>query len=72
MGACSGFQGATSLSSEKVNSVIIHLLKVTAIRRIPIQIKTDNAPAYVASKMKQLFTYYSIKNVISIPHNPTS
>jgi hypothetical protein len=30
---------------------------------MPIQIKTDNAPAYVSSKMKQFFTYYNIKHI---------
>ena len=51
----SGFQRATALRSEKVDSVIRHLLEVLAIMGIPVQIKTDNAPAYVSSKMKQLF-----------------
>jgi hypothetical protein len=29
---------------------------------IPIQIKTDNGPANVSSKMKQYFAYYNIKH----------
>ena len=48
----SGFQWATALSSEKTDSVITHLLEVMAIMGIPVQIKTDNAPAYVSKKMK--------------------
>ena len=48
----SGFQWATALSSEKADSVIIPLLEVMAIMGIPVQIKTDNAPAYVSSEMK--------------------
>ncbi|KAL6080855.1 hypothetical protein STEG23_037101 [Scotinomys teguina] len=48
----SGFQWATALSSEKADSVIMHLLEVMAIMGIPAQIKTDNAPAYVYGKMK--------------------
>ncbi|KAL6088337.1 hypothetical protein STEG23_010771, partial [Scotinomys teguina] len=44
----SGFQWATALSSEKADSVIMHLLEVMAIMGIPAQIKTDNAPAYVS------------------------
>ena len=46
----SGFQCATALSSEKADSVIMHLVEVMAIMGIPLQIKTDNAPAYVSSK----------------------
>ena len=47
----------------------MHSLEVMAIMRLPIQIKTDNAPAYVSNKMKQCFTYYDIKHVTGIPHN---
>ena len=46
------FQWVTVLSSEKADSVIIHLLKVMAIMGIPAQIKTGNVPADVSSKMK--------------------
>ena len=38
---------------------------------ISVQIKTDNAPAYLSSKMKQLFAYYNIKHITGTPHNPT-
>ena len=41
------------------------------IMGIPVQIKTDSAPAYVSNKMKQFFAYYNIKHVTGIPHNPT-
>ncbi|KAL6070467.1 hypothetical protein STEG23_006054, partial [Scotinomys teguina] len=67
----SGFQWATPMSSEKADSVIIHLLEVMAIMGIPVQIKTDNAPAYVSNKMRQFFAYYNIRHVTGIPHNPT-
>ena len=40
-----------------------------AIMGIPVQIKTNNAPGYVASKMKQFFAYYNIKHITGIPHN---
>ena len=43
-----------------------------AIVGIPAQIKTDNAPAYVSKKMKQVFfAYYNIKHITGIPYNPT-
>ncbi|MBV2133725.1 DDE-type integrase/transposase/recombinase [Pseudomonas sp. MAP12] len=67
----SGFQWATALNSEKADSVITHLLEVMAVMGIPAQIKTDNAPAYVSTKLEQFFKYYNIKHVTGIPHNPT-
>lgn len=67
----SGFQWATALASEKADSVITHLLEVMAIMGIPIQIKTDNGPAYISNKIKRFFEYYNIKHVTGIPHNPT-
>jgi hypothetical protein len=33
---------------------------------IPAQIKTDNALAYVSSKMKQFFAYYNVKHITGI------
>jgi hypothetical protein len=61
------------LISEKVDSVIIYLLEVMAIVGIPEQIKTDNIPAHVSNKMKQVFVYYNInhRHIIGILHNPT-
>ena len=51
----SGFQWATALSSEKANSVIMHLLEVIAIIGIPAQIKADKGPAHVSKKMNRFF-----------------
>ena len=67
----SGFQWATALASEKADSVITHLLEVMAIMGIPMQIKTDNNPAYISDKMKQFFAYYNIKHAIGISHSAT-
>lgn len=68
--AYSGFQWASALSSEKDDSVITHLLETIAIMGILIQIKTDNVPVYVSSKMKkQFFAHYSIKHITGIPYN---
>jgi hypothetical protein len=51
----------------------MYLLEAMAIMGIPIQIKTDKAPAYISNKMKQVFffAYYNIKDITSIPYNPT-
>ena len=48
-----GFKWTTALSSEKPDSVITHLLEVMAIKGIPVQIKTDNSPAYVSLKLNR-------------------
>lgn len=44
----SGFQWATSLSSKKADPVIAHLLEGMVIMGAPVQIKTDNALAYLS------------------------
>lgn len=38
---------------------------------IPMQIKSDNALAYVSTKMKQFYCMLHIKHIIWILHNPT-
>ena len=66
----SEFQWATALVPEKTDSVITHLLEVMAIMGVPIQIKTDNGPAYISNKMKQFLNI--IKHIhTGISHNPT-
>jgi hypothetical protein len=44
---------ASAISSEKAESVIMHLVDVTVSMWLPIQIRTDNALAFVSSKMEQ-------------------
>lgn len=65
----SGIQWATSFSSKKVDSVMTHLLEVMVITEIPVQIKTDNVPTSVSSKMEQFFAD-NVKHMTSILHNP--
>ena len=33
------------------------------------QIKTDNVPAYVSTKMKAFYACYNIKNIIGLPQS---
>ena len=49
----------------------MHLLEVMVIMGMLAQIKTDNGPAYVSKKMKQIFAYYNIKHITGILNNPT-
>lgn len=67
----SGFQCGTELTSEKAESIIIHLLVVMTIMEIPVQIKAEYATANVSSKMKHVSAYVNIKHIICIPHSPT-
>ena len=62
----SGFQWTTAFNSEKTDSVITCLLEVMAVMGIPAQIKSNNAPAYVSTKLEQFFKYYNIKHVTGI------
>ena len=55
IGTYSGFQWATALASENADSVISHLLKVTPIIGINIQIIMDNGQAYVSNSMKYFY-----------------
>ena len=61
----------SSLSCERNDSEIAHLLGIMAILEIPVHVKTDNSLAYFSSKMKQIFVYYKINRIMGIPHNIT-
>lgn len=52
----SEFQWATTLNSERADSVVIHLLAIMAIMGISLQIKTDNTHASVSTKVKIFYT----------------
>lgn len=66
-----GFQIGLCFEFGNTNSIIAYLLEEMTIMGIPLQIKTDNAPAYVSCKMKWVFAYYNIKYIIAMPYNPT-
>lgn len=42
-----------------------------AVMGISIQIKTDNASAYVLSKVNIFFLHFNINIITGIPHNTT-
>ena len=56
------FQWATALHSEKADAVITHLL-------LPIELKTDNAPAYQSVKLARFLSQYHITHTFGIPYN---
>ena len=48
---CTHFQWVTALYPEKADAVITPLLSCFAVMGLPIELKTDNAPAYQSAKL---------------------
>ena len=66
-----GIQCVTTLNSEKSDLVITHSLIVMAIMIISAQIKTDNRPAHVSKKIKQVLLII-IQSILQVYQtNPT-
>ena len=63
------FQWATALHSEKADTVITHLLSSFAVMGLPIELKTDNAPAYQSAKLAHFLSQYHITHTFGIPYN---
>ena len=63
------FQWATALHSEKADTVITHLLSCFAVIGLPIELKTDNAPAYQSAKLAHFLSQYHITHTFGIPYN---
>lgn len=55
------------MSSEKDDFIVTDLLEFMALMGIPVQSKTDSAPAYVSSKMIVFFAYYNVTYITDIP-----
>jgi transposase InsO family protein len=65
----SKFQWVTTLTKEKADAIILHLLEAFNVRGIPHTIKTDNASAYTSQKLKRCFSQWQITHIIGIPYN---
>lgn len=65
---CSEFLWAFALSSEGLE--ITHLLEIMTNFKAPLQIKSDDAQAYISIRMQQYFRPYAIKPVIDIHYSP--
>ncbi|XP_058294134.1 uncharacterized protein LOC131383361 [Hylobates moloch] len=66
----SGFLLASALSGEAVKDVKAHLLYCLQMLGIPRQLKTDNAPAYVAKAFHSFLAQFNISRCTGIPYNP--
>ncbi|NWR40733.1 POK6 protein, partial [Tachuris rubrigastra] len=51
--------------------VVSHLMSCFAVMGVPKQIKTDNGPAYISSKLKAFIHTWDIVHITGIPHSPT-
>ena len=59
-------QWATTLHSEKADAVI-NLLSCFAVMGLPIELKTDNAPAYQSAKLAHFLSQYHITHTLVFP-----
>ena len=66
---CTHFQWVTALYPEKADAVITHLLSCFAVMGLPIELKTDNAPAYQSTKLAHFLSQYHITHTFGIPYN---
>ena len=66
---CTHFQWVTALYPEKADAVITPLLSCFAVMGLPIELKTDNAPAYQSTKLAHFLSQYHITHAFGIPYN---
>lgn len=62
---------ATAHTGEAARDVIRHWQRVFSVARVPQQIKTDNDPAYLSTKVTTFLQIWGITHVTGIPHSPT-
>ena len=70
MDTYSHFIWATAQTSEKALHVERHLMSCFAVMGVPVEIKTDNGPAYSSQRVARFMTTWGIKHVKGIPHSP--
>lgn len=62
---------ATAQAGERAVHVTRHLTSSFAVMGVPQQIKTDNGPAYVGTKVQRFMSQWGVKHITGIPHSPT-
>ena len=67
---CSGVVFATPLSGERTTHVIQHCLEAWSAWGLPQILKTDNGPAYTATKFKQFCQQMGVTHLTGLPYNP--
>ncbi|NXX23986.1 POK18 protein, partial [Podargus strigoides] len=48
-----------------------HLSVCFAVMGVPVEIKTDNAPAYVGQRVAKFMQKWGVKHTTGIPHSST-
>lgn len=61
---------ATAQAGEKALHVVRHLTTCFAVMGVPQEIKTDNGPAYISTKVQKFVQMWGVKHVTGIPHSP--
>ncbi|KFP76549.1 hypothetical protein N311_11044, partial [Apaloderma vittatum] len=62
---------ATAQTGETAKHVVKHMHAAIAALGIPLEIKTDNAPAYVSQSFVRFCQIWGIRRITGIPHSPT-
>ncbi|KFP59612.1 hypothetical protein N322_07668, partial [Cariama cristata] len=62
---------ATAQTGESARHVIRHMHSAIAALGLPLELKTDNGPAYVSQRSNALCTQWGIRHHAGIPHSPT-
>ena len=62
---------ATAPTGEAARDVIRHWQRAFSVAGVPQQIKTDNGPAYLSTKVTTFLQLWEITHVTGIPHSPT-
>ena len=67
----SHFIWVTAQAGEKAIHVTRHLTSCFAVMGVPVEIKTDNGPAYASEKMRRFMQMWGVRHITGIPRSPT-
>lgn len=62
---------ATALTSTSAKAVKKHLVQAIAVLGKPMQIKTDNGPAYQSESVAEFMQKWEIQHLRGVPYNST-
>ncbi|NWI63414.1 POK25 protein, partial [Todus mexicanus] len=62
---------ATAHTGEAAKDVVWHWQRAFSVAGVPQQIKTDNGPAYLSSRINSFLQLWGITHVTDMPHSPT-
>ncbi|NXE79298.1 POK25 protein, partial [Cochlearius cochlearius] len=62
---------ASAHTGETSRDVIRHWQRAFSVLGIPLEVKTDNGPAYSSKVVSQFLSQWGISHKFGIPHSPT-